>query len=55
MPRYQTSTHEWASRSRTTYSFVLVSSEPEVKPVTTRAGTPAIRSSSAIAPENCWQ
>ena len=38
MPRYQTSTHEWASRSRTTYSFVLVSSEPEVKPVTTRVG-----------------
>ena len=33
MPRYQTSTHEWASRSRTTYSRVLVSSEPEVKPV----------------------
>ena len=28
---------------------------PSVKPVTTRAGTPAIRSSSAIAPENCWQ
>ena len=55
MPRYQTSTHEWASRSRTTYSLVLVSSDPEVKPVTTRVGTPAIRSSSAIAPENCWQ
>ena len=55
IPPYQTSTHEWASRSRTTYSRVLVSSEPDVKPVTTRAGTPAIRSSSAIAPENCWQ
>jgi hypothetical protein len=55
MSRYQTSTHEWASRSRTTYSRVFVSSEPEVKPVTTRDGTPAIRSSSAIAPENCWQ
>jgi hypothetical protein len=55
MPAYHTSTHEWASRSRTTYSRASESSEPDVKPVTTRAGTPAIRSSSAIAPENCWQ
>ena len=55
MPLYQTSTHEWASRSRTTYSRVLESSEPDVKPVETRAGIPAIRSSSAIEPEYCWQ
>ena len=26
-----------------------------MKPVATRAGTPPIRSSSASAPENCWQ
>ncbi len=52
---YQTSTHEWASRSRTTYSLASRSSAPEVKPVTTRDGTPAIRSTSAIAPEKCWQ
>src|SRR3954467_10587485 len=55
MSRYQTPTHEWASRSRTTYSRVLESSEPVLKPVATRAGIPAIRSSSAIAPEYCWQ
>ena len=55
MPGYQTSTHEWASRSRTTYSRVLESSAPVVNPVDTRAGMPAIRSSSAIAPEYCWQ
>ena len=55
MPSYQTSTHECASRSRTTNSRVLASSEPDVNPVTTRAGTPPMRSSSAIAPENCWQ
>jgi hypothetical protein len=49
------STQECASRSRTTYSLALRSSEPEVKPVATRAGMPPIRSSSAIAPEYCWQ
>ena len=55
MSWYQTSTQEWASRSRTTNSRVLASSEPDVKPVDTRAGMPAMRSSSAIAPEYCWQ
>ena len=28
---------------------------PGVKPVATRAGIPPMRSSSAIAPEKCWQ
>jgi hypothetical protein len=37
------------------YSPVLESVAPVEKPVATRAGTPPIRSSSAIAPENCWQ
>src|SRR3954463_1978258 len=51
----QTSTHEWASRSRTRYSFATWSKLPGVKPPATRAGMPSIRSISAIAPENCWQ
>ena len=55
MPGNQTSTHEWASRSRTTYSRSSSSNEPGEKPVATRAGTPPMRSSSASAPENCWQ
>ena len=50
-----TSTQEWASRSRTTYSFSVRSSAPVVKPAATRAGTPPMRSSSAIAPLYCWQ
>ena len=32
-----------------------LAAETDVKPVATRAGMPAIRSSSAIAPEYCWQ
>src|SRR5215213_9778844 len=55
MPGNQASTQEWASRSRTTYSFCFSSKAPVVKPVATRAGTPPIRSSSASAPEYCWQ
>ena len=51
----QTSTHECASRSRTRNSFVAGSFTPGAKPEATRAGIPLIRSSSAIAPENCWQ
>ena len=50
-----TSTQECASRSRTTYSFSVRSSAPVVKPAATRAGTPPMRSSSAIAPLYCWQ
>ena len=49
------STQECASRSRTTYSLRLRSYEPGANPDATRAGTPPIRSRSAIAPLNCWQ
>ena len=38
-----TSTQEWASKSRTTYSPVLRSTAPLEKPVLTRAGMPARR------------
>jgi hypothetical protein len=55
MPGNQASTHEWASKSRTTQSRRVSSRLPGVNPVATRAGTPAIRSSSAIAPEKYWQ
>ena len=55
MPVNQTSTHEWASRSRTRYSRVSLLYEPGEKPAATRAGMPAMRSISAMAPENCWQ
>ena len=55
IPSNHTSIHEWASRSRTTYSCVLLSSVPGAKPATTRDGIPSIRSISAAAPENCWQ
>ena len=55
IPVNHTSTQEWASRSRTRNSPVSRFSEPGEKPETTRAGTPAILSISAIAPENCWQ
>ena len=41
--------------SRTTYSPRSRSSEPGAKPAATRAVTTAKRSSSVIAPENCWQ
>ena len=50
IPLNQTSTHEWASKSRTAYSFVAGSSAPGAKPVATRAGMPSIRSINAIAP-----
>ena len=55
IPGNQASTQECASRSRTTYSFSFSSNAPVVNPVATRAGMPAIRSSSASAPEYCWQ
>ena len=41
--------------SRTTISPRLSSRVPGEKPAAIRAGMPAMRSSSAIAPENCWQ
>ena len=41
--------------SLTSHRLVAVSYVPVVKPVATRAGTPPIRSSSAIEPANCWQ
>jgi hypothetical protein len=37
------------------YSPRSASNVPGVKPAATRAGTPPIRSRSAMAPENCWQ
>ena len=49
------STHECASVSRTIQACLRLEKPPGEKPVTTRAGTPPIRSSSAIAPEKCWQ
>ena len=55
MPGKYASTQEWASSSRTMYSLRLVSKRPGLKPDATRAGTPPIRSISAITPENCWQ
>ena len=36
-------------------TWVAPSREPGEKPATTRAGTPPIRSSSAVAPAKCWQ
>ena len=41
--------------SLTVHRWPPLSEMPVVKPEATRAGTPPIRSSSAIAPENCWQ
>jgi hypothetical protein len=55
MPSNQVSTHEWASRSRTTHSPWRRRKPPGEKPVATRAGMPPMRSSRAIAPEKCWQ
>ena len=55
MPVNQTSTHECASRSRTRNSPESLLNEPGAKPAATRAGMPAMRSMSAMAPENCWQ
>ena len=55
MPSNHASTHEWASRSRTTHSPWRLRKPPGEKPVATRVGMPPKRSSSAIAPEKCWQ
>jgi hypothetical protein len=49
------STHAWASVSRTIQASRRLENPPGLKPVATRAGTPPIRRSSAIAPEKCWQ
>ena len=49
------STHAWASVSRTIQARCRCEKPPGLKPVATRAGTPPMRSSSAIAPEKCWQ
>ena len=54
-PSNHASTQEWASRSRTTHSPWRRRKPPGEKPLATRAGTPPMRSSSAIAPEKCWQ
>ena len=55
MPRKNTSTQEWASKSWTTYEPFWLLGLPGAKPLTTRVGMPIIRSISAIEPENCWQ
>ena len=49
------STQAWASVSRTIHAPLRLEKPPGVKPAATRAGTPPMRSSSAIAPANCWQ
>ena len=49
------STQECASVSRTIQASLRLEKPPGLKPVATRAGTPPMRSSSAMAPEKCWQ
>src|SRR6478672_10097242 len=44
------STHAWASVSRTIHAALRSEYPPGEKPTATRAGTPPIRSSSAMAP-----
>jgi len=55
MPLKYTSTQEWASKSRTVKPLPVRSGVPALNPAATRLGIPAMRSISAIVPENCWQ
>ena len=55
MPAKNTSTHEWASSARIFQVPDTGSYDAGAKPDATRAGIPSMRSSSVIAPENCWQ